>query len=180
MTALFYAAAAVAVAGAVLAVTGRHAVHALLCLLAGLLGLALAIFALGAPFAAALEVIIYAGAIMMLFLFVIMMMRFDREAVQRESDWHPWSGWIAPGTLGLVLMAVWIGMLRRVPDAGSVGAAIPPQRVGESLFRFYVVGVELASLLLLAGLVGAFHLARRDGAGGQGGEPPNAEGEDLP
>ena len=68
MTALFYTAGAVALIGAILAVTGRHAIHALLCLLVALQGLALAVFALGAPYAAILLVIIYAGAIMMLFL----------------------------------------------------------------------------------------------------------------
>ena len=162
MTALFYTAGAVALIGAILAVTGRHAIHALLCLLVALQGLALAVFALGAPYAAILLVIIYAGAIMMLFLIVVMIIGFNRESEQRERERQPWAVWLAPLFLGMVLLAEWIQVILRTPPARAGQAAIAPDVVGIALFRDYVLGVELASMLLLAGLIGAYHLARRD------------------
>lgn len=165
MTELFYTAGAVALSGAALAVTGRHAIHALLCLLVALLGLALAVFALGAPYAAILLVIIYAGAIMMLFLIVVMMLGFNREAEQLERERQPWTAWIAPSLLGLVLLGEWMLVILRTPPARAGQIPVAPNMVGIALFRDYVLGVELASMLLLAGLIGAYHLVRRDEGG---------------
>ena len=162
MTALFYTAGTVALIGAILAVTGRHAIHALLCLLVALQGLALAVFALGAPYAAILLVIIYAGAIMMLFLIVVMIIGFNRESEQRERERQPWTAWLAPFFLGMVLLAESIQVILSTPAARAGQIPIAPDLVGVALFRDYVLGVELASMLLLAGLVGAYHLARRD------------------
>ena len=84
MTAAFYVAAVVAVLATAMVITRANAVHALLYLVVSLLAVAIVFYVLGAPFAAALEVIVYAGAIMVLFVFVIMMLNRNEQATQQE------------------------------------------------------------------------------------------------
>ena len=94
-------------------ITQRHAVHALLYLIVSLLAMALIFFALGAPFVAALEVIIYAGAIMVLFVFVIMMLNLGRQAAEQERQWLAPAAWIGPGILAAILLAEVVYVLAR-------------------------------------------------------------------
>ena len=165
MTVVFYLAAAVALVSTALVVTRLHAIHALLYLIVSLLAVAVAFFALGAPFAAALEVIVYAGAIMVLFVFAVMILNLG-DAVRQEASGCRGSMWIGPGVLALVLLVevAWMIAAGGPPTAGQFAgeALVAPSAVGRSLFGRYVVGVELAGILLLAGLVGAYHLGRRD------------------
>lgn len=166
MNIVFYIAAAVAVASTVMVITRLNAVHALLYLVVSLLSVAVIFFTLGAPFVAILEVIIYAGAIMVLFVFVVMMLNLGEAAVEQERQWlHP-SMWGGPTILLLILLVEVIYMLAsggsRPAGTGIVGA----KQVGMVLFGPYLLGVELASMLLLAGLVGAYHLGRRAGKAG--------------
>lgn len=171
MTALFYASATVAVVASALAVTRTHAVHALLYLIVGLFGVALCFLALGAPFVAALEVIVYAGAIMVLFLFVLMMLNLGRATRQQERRWLPARAWIVPLLLSATLLAAALEALLGAGSGaptGDGGTAVDPAAVGRSLFTDYVIGVELASVLLLAGLVGAWYLGTRAEAGRRG------------
>lgn len=156
MNVIFYVSAVVAVAATVMVITGRNAVHALLYLIVSLLAIGLIFFTLGAPFAAALEVITYAGAIMVLFLFVIMLLN-PQVGEETQSFSIKWRG---PGLLTAVLLAELIYLL--MGRGQAVGeTAVSPQQVGLTLFGPYLLGVELASMLLLAGLVGAYHLGRR-------------------
>ena len=160
MNALFYAAAALALLTTVLAITRSNPVHALLYFVVSLLFMAVIFFTLGAPFGAGLEVIVYAGAIMVLFVFVTMMLALDRQALRRERDWIARPIWIGPIILVLLLAAE----LARPLLHGSRQAAfhiVTPQAVGIKLFTGDLAAVELASMLLLAGLVAAFHLGRR-------------------
>jgi NADH-quinone oxidoreductase subunit J len=160
MDAAFYIAAAMAIISTVMAITRLNAVHALLYLIVSLLSVALIFFLLGAPFIAALEVIIYAGAIMVLFVFVIMLLNLGHEAVRRESQWLNPRMWIGPAILAVILMAELVYMItRRAPQQSRV-ISIEPQQVGLALFGPYLLGVELAAMLLLAGMVGAYHLGR--------------------
>jgi len=162
----FDIAAIVAVAATVATLTRLNAVHALLYLIVSLLAVAVAFYALGAPFAAALEVIVYAGAIMVLFVFVVMMLNLGEPAVQQESQWlHP-SMWIGPGVLLTILLVELVYMLVAGPHQPVGAASIGAKQVGIVLFGPYVLGVELASMLLLAGLMGAHHLGRRIGRTG--------------
>ena len=154
MTALFYIAAAVAIVATVLVITRSNLVHALLYLVVSLFAVAVVFYTLGAPFVAALEVIVYAGAIMMLFVFAVMLLNVSADAPLRV----PLSAWIWPLILVAVLLAelvYGIGLTNHALDAGEVG----PQQVSEALFGPYVLGVELASMLLLAALIGARHIA---------------------
>jgi NADH-quinone oxidoreductase subunit J len=162
MNAVFYISSAVALVATLLVITRANAVHALLYLIVSLLAVAVIFFVLGAPFVAALEVIIYAGAIMVLFVFVIMMLNLGPEAARQEREWLRPAAWVGPAILSAVLLGELAYVLSGAagPVAGGVG--VGPTEVGLALFGPYVVGVELASMLLLAGLVGAYHLGRRD------------------
>ena len=126
-----------------------------------LLAVAIVFFVLGAPFVAALEVIIYAGAVMVLFVFVIMMLNLGKAAAVKEREWLSPGMWVGPAVLSALLLAELIYILvRNVPGAATISgrAAVDSKEVGIALFGPYLLGVELASLLLLAGLVGACHL----------------------
>ena len=159
MNALFYTAGGLALLTTVLAITRSNPVHALLYFVVSLLFMAVIFFTLGAPFGAGLEVIVYAGAIMVLFVFVTMMLALDRLALRRERDWIARPIWIAPIILVLLLAVE----LARPLLHGSRQAfhIVTPQAVGIRLFTGDLAAVELASMLLLAGLVAAFHLGRR-------------------
>lgn len=160
MEILFYLAAVVALAATALALTRANATHALIYLIVSLLAVAVIFFLLGAPFAAALEVLIYAGAIMVLFVFVIMMLNLGEVGEARERQWLSGRAWLVPGVMAGVLFIELLLALRHAPTAIS-GVAVEPKEVGLALFGPYVLAVELASMLLLAALVGAYHLGRR-------------------
>jgi len=162
MNILFYLSAFVAVIATVLVITRMNAVHALLYLIVSLLSVALIFFTLGAPFAAALEIIIYAGAIMVLFIFVIMMLNLGSATARQEAQWLRPGIWRGPSLLCGVL-ALELAYFFMYDGAQALSSApIPPKQVGIALFGPYALGVELASMLLLAGLVGAYHLGRRE------------------
>ncbi len=165
---IFYVAGALAVFCTVMVITRSNIVHALLYLVVSLLALALVFFLLGAPFVAALEVIIYAGAIIVLFLFAVMLLNLGPEAERQEKEWLRWKAWVGPGVVSLVLLIELIYVLSMggiTADAGL--SASSPRQVGIALFGPYLLGVELASMLLLAGLVAAHHLTREDASGGE-------------
>jgi len=159
--AAFYVAGAVAVLSTLMVVTRLNALHALLYLIVSLLSLALIFYVLGAPFIAALEVIIYAGAIMVLFVFAVMLLNLGPVAVEQEREWLRPGMYAGPAVLSSILLAelVYVLFAESPPPAGA--EVIGPSEVGLSLFGPYLIGVELAAMLLLAGLVGAFHLGRR-------------------
>ena len=159
----FYLAAGVAVASTVMVITGTNPVHALLNLIVSLLAVASTFFALGAPFAGALEIIVYAGAIMVLFVFVVMMLNLGPAIAEQERKWLKPGVWIGPGALSLVLMVELLWMLSRTPSGAGIGhTTVDAKAVGISLFGPYLLVVELASMLLLAALVAAYHLGRHE------------------
>jgi NADH-quinone oxidoreductase subunit J len=168
--ALFILAAVLAVAATLLAVTRRQAVHALLYLVVSFLALAVVFFLLGSALAALLEIMVYAGAIMVLFLFVVMTIGAGRERSPDSAPLFTPGTMAGPATICALLFGEWLlvmlghgsgAMLR--PDPLTVHA------VGAALFGEYALGVELASLLLLAALVGAFQLGRKAGETPMGG-----------
>jgi len=168
MNSVFYISAAVAILSTVMVITRLNAVHALLYMIVSLLSVALIFFVLGAPFAAALEVIIYAGAIMVLFVFVIMMLNLGERARTQEALWLKPGTWMGPSLLALVLALELVYILAGTGVTPVTPAEITPKQVGIALFGPYLLGVELASLLLLAGLVAAYHLGRRAGQSDSG------------
>jgi NADH-quinone oxidoreductase subunit J len=150
-----------------MAITRSNAIHALLYLVVSLLSTGLLFFVLGAPFAAALEVIVYAGAIMVLFVFVIMMLNLGGSAGAERARVGS-AAWIGPVLLTLVLAVELICVI----GSGTLETAsidmISPEKLGGTLFGPYMLGVEIGSILLLSALVGAFHLAGKVGLSGKG------------
>jgi len=161
MTLLFYASAAVATVGSLLAVTRTKALHALIYLILALFAVALCFLSLGAPFIAALEVIVYAGAIMVLILFVIMMLNLGPESWAREQHLLPRHAWLVPTILAGALVLLALFAILGTPQQATEAAAVGPKAVGVALFSTYLIGVELASVLLLVGLVGAYYLGAK-------------------
>jgi len=160
MNVLFYISSIVSAISTLMVITRSNAVHALLYLIVSLLAVALIFFSLGAPFVAALEVIIYAGAIMVLFVFVIMMLNLGSQAAKQESQWLNPGIWVGPSILMTILAAELIYLLTSEQAMLSTAGFVGPKQVGIALFGPYVLGVELASMMLLAGLIGAYHLGR--------------------
>jgi NADH-quinone oxidoreductase subunit J len=161
MTSLFYIAAVIAVLSTIIMLTRLNSVHALLYLIVSLLAVAVVFYTLGAPFVAALEVIIYAGAIMVLFIFVVMLLNLGERATELERTWVKPKMYIGPVILALILIAeIGTTLLRNTMTVGSAGA-VGSKAVGAALYGPYLIGVELASMLLLGALVGAYHLGVR-------------------
>ncbi len=167
METVFYVAGFVTLAATARVVTTTNAVHALLYLVVSLLGVALIFFVLGAPFAAALEVIIYAGAIVVLFVFVVMMLNLGSSAQEQERRWLQPRAWLGPGLLTAILLGELVFLLgRSSTEAG--GTVVTSKAVGVALYGPYLLAVELAAFLLLGALVGAYHLSRREALKGEG------------
>ena len=158
---LFYISGAIAILATVMTITRLNAVHALLYFVVSLLSIAVIFYILGAPFIAALEVIIYAGAIMVLFIFVVMMLNLGERAVEVEGKWLSPGMWIGPEILAAILIAEVVYLLSRPPVEVHAIQYVEPREVGLALFGPYLIGVELASMLLLGALVGAYHLGYR-------------------
>ncbi len=156
-TVIFYLLAALILASTGFAVTRRNLVHAVIFLVISFFASAMLFYLLGAPLLAALEVIIYAGAIMVLFLFIIMMLDMDRyrEPMGDRRQLIP----------AVVLSALCAGiglMLGGVPggDTPMTAAVAASSVLGYHVFSVHWLSIEIASLLLLVALIGALHMAR--------------------
>ena len=160
MILLFYIAATVAVISTLCVILQSNIVHALIYLILSLLAVAVVFYVLGAPFAAVLEAIVYAGAIMVLFLFVMMMLNMGQHSRDQERRWIGVKVWIAPSLMAAVLLAQLLNVLSQY-DYELVPVEIGVLEVSALLFGPYVLAVELASILLLAGRVWAYHLAKK-------------------
>jgi NADH-quinone oxidoreductase subunit J len=156
---IFYILAATAVIATVLAITEKHPVHAILFLVTSLFSMATIFFLLMAPLVAVFEVIIYAGAIMVLFLFVIMML--DLGYPEKGLSPH-WKEWLPAALLtGISVISLVLVVVSR--HAAEVAPAVMPtiREVALRLFQEHGLAVELISLQLLFALVGALYLGRQ-------------------
>jgi NADH-quinone oxidoreductase subunit J len=122
MEAAFYIAGGVAIISTVLAITRLNAVHALLYLIVSLLAVAVVFYTMGAPLVAALEVIIYAGAIMVLFVFVVMMLNLGRRAVESERQLLQGKIWVGPSVLSALLIVEVVYLTARATLPGLPGS----------------------------------------------------------
>jgi NADH-quinone oxidoreductase subunit J len=205
--------ALIAIIASLAVITSLNIVHALIYLIVSLLSVALMFFILGAPFAAALEVIVYAAAIMMLFVFVMMMLNIGSKELVQEKAWFSPRAWIGPSIctaiLFVELLAILWGALPPTPPAkghalwkpqicaetgrdpispvvgdlyhheslkttrplfgAPVGSAENnddtrenPKDVSLSLFGPYSLGVLMSAFLLLAGMMGAYHISSEE------------------
>ena len=157
----FYLSALVALLATFRVISNRNPMHALLYLIVSLLSVAMVFFSLGAEFAGAIQIIVYAGAILVLFVFVVMMLNLG-SAPKQEQQWLTPRVWAGPALLSALLFAVLAFALMGVTAGGAGLQDVPSKAVGIALFGPYVLGVELASLLLLAGMVSAYHLGREN------------------
>jgi NADH-quinone oxidoreductase subunit J len=161
MNVVFYIASAIAIGSTIMVITRYNIVHALLYLIVSFLAMAVIFFILGAPFAAALEIIIYAGAIVVLIIFVIMMLNLKDEAVEQERKWLTPSVWAGPAILSVILFAELIYIMASTYTTNTPYHEVDSKAVGLSLYSTYIIGVELSGMLLMAGIVGAYHLGRQ-------------------
>lgn len=158
--ALFYLLALIILAATGLALTRRKLMHAVIFLVNAFFATAMLFYLLGAPLLAALEVIVYAGAIMVLFLFIIMLMGVkDQQGISlKRTLGH----WLPPVLLGAATLAAGGVMLAAPPGSGEALALAKasPAELGRFVFDRYWLGVEAVSFLLFAGLAGAYFLGK--------------------
>ena len=167
----FYLLAAVAIFASLRVITRANPVHALLNMVVSLLAIAGVFFSIGAPFAGALEIIVYAGAIMVLFVFVVMMLNLGSQNELQENSWMTSSAWAVPVGLAFIIGLTVVSMIGMgqahnetldITQAALIGVqTVSAKMIGGKLFTEYLLLVEIAGFLLLAGLVAAYHLARR-------------------
>jgi NADH-quinone oxidoreductase subunit J len=157
----FLIAATIAVVATIMVITRYNMIHALLYLVVSFLAIAIVFYVLGAPFMAALEIIVYAGAIVVLIIFVIMMLNLKQESVDQEKQWLTPGIYMGPSVLALALLVEIIYMILSTGDLSATDRLVDAKAVGMSLYGPYVIGVELCGILLMSGIVGAYHLGRQ-------------------
>jgi NADH-quinone oxidoreductase subunit J len=160
----FYGLSAIAVVSALLVITRRNPVHSAISLIITLLSLAGLYLMLYAPFVAGVQIILYVGGIMVLFLFVIMLVNIERNL--REEQFN--KQWLVAGlatlVLGALLVYVYMDSQKLFPafpaPMGDIETA-NTQRVGMALYTTYVYPFEIASILLLVAIIGAVVMAKK-------------------
>jgi NADH-quinone oxidoreductase subunit J len=163
----FYAFAGVAIGASLLVIAQRNPIYSVLLLIASFGALSGLYVLLEAPFVAAIQIIVYAGAIMVLFLFVVMLLNAPQEDTEFDERIHPL---LRPGPMrfGAALAAVLVvelyWALSRGGDTGAFpgGAVTSVRTIGRALFTDYAFPFEVTSVLILIAMVGAVVLARRD------------------
>lgn len=165
-TIIFGGASVVAIVATLFVILSKNPFYAVLYLILSLFGISLMFLTLGAPFLAALEIIVYAGAIMVLFLFVVQMLSPGTSPAGSPDLSRPKpTQLIGPGILSLVLLGTLTLALMRAGNFLPLGAGeeryvLSPRNLGIALFRHHYLGVELASLILLIGIIGGMHLGQ--------------------
>ncbi|HVX66331.1 MAG TPA: NADH-quinone oxidoreductase subunit J [Bryobacteraceae bacterium] len=163
-SAFFYFFALLVLGGGILTVTRRSAVHSAVSLIVSLIGVAGLFLLQQAEFLFAVQIVLYVGGIMVLFLYVIMLVNLDAEAHKRQFN-KQW--WIALACVAAVVAeAVFFltrgaGAFRLAPAATPAGSAGNTERIADSLFSEYLLPFEVASVLLLAAVVGSVLLAKK-------------------
>ena len=155
---LFYLLAALILAATAMTITSRSLVHGVVSLVVSFLGTAMLFYLLGAPMLAALEVIIYAGAIMVLFLIVVMLMADEKQEGASVLLNHIFFlVGICGLSFSLVMLFLMVNPDRFVP---LKIAAVMPREFGRFVFVHYWLAVEIVSFLMFVALVGAYYLGR--------------------
>ena len=163
----FYLAGAIAVVASLSVVMSKHSIHALLYLVLSLLAVAVCFYLMGAPFAAGLEVIVYAGAILVLFVFAVMMFGLAKDETQYSPQTSRFVLWLGPLFLGVSLLTILVIVIGRADIQAQLTVNIVDAKaVGILLYGPYLLAVEIASFLLLAGLIASYHYAKPEVVGG--------------
>ncbi len=156
---IFYVLAAIILVTTGLAITRRNLVHVVVYLVFSFFGSAMMFYLFGAPLLAVLEVIIYAGAIMILFLFIIMMVKVEAS----EEPLFPIQQWLPIVLIGVVYLIIGAVIVSSAPGSQVTLeiALAKPKAFGEYLFQRHWLVIEIVSLLLLIALVGALYLGHK-------------------
>lgn len=156
---IFYLLALLILGSTAMAITRRNMVHAVIYLIFSFFGSAMLFYLLGAPFLAVLEVIIYAGAIMVLFLFIVIMMKLKPGAERL----FPLNQCLPAAIFGIVYIAIGLGLVTTEPSSRIIlkTAIADPGVFGQYIFEKHWLSIEIVSLLLLVALIGALLLGRR-------------------
>ncbi len=157
---LFYVLAIIVLISTLLAILQRQVIQAVVYLIISFFATGLLFYRLGAPFLAALEVIIYAGAIMVLFLFIMMTVRVE-SGEDTKAEIYRWLPAVVLGVISFFAGGVLIFEIPGSKMSLNTGM-VSPSAFGQFLFKSYWFPVEIASFLLLIGLVGALYLGRRE------------------
>jgi NADH-quinone oxidoreductase subunit J len=165
---LFYLAATVAVIASLKVVTGSNTVHALLYLVVSLLAVAVCFYLMGAPFAAGLEVIVYAGAILVLFVFAVLMFGLGKDETINAPKSKSVANMFGAMLLAFALLLELTVIINNAQIQQTLHAnVVSSKAVGIMLYGPYLLAVEIASFLLLAGLLAGYHYAKPDVQGSQ-------------
>jgi len=162
----FYLLGAIAVVASLLVIAQRNPIYSVLLLIASFGALSGLYVLLEAPFAAVIQIIVYAGAIMVLFLFVVMLLNAPHEETEHDLRLHPLVRH-GPMGFGVVLAIILVVELALVlagsrPDRFGSAAATSVRSIGRALFTDYAFAFEATSVLILVAMVGAVVLARRE------------------
>lgn len=159
----FYSFALLVLAGAVQTVTRRNAVHSAIWLIVALLGVAGLFLLADAEFLFAVQIVLYVGGIMVLFLFVIMLVNLDRSLRERQfsRQWKVALAMVVAAMLGLLAIRKWPSA--RLPELAA-SAPGNTEALGQVLFHEYLLPFEIASVLLLVAMVGSVLMAKKRGA----------------
>ncbi len=160
---LFWFLSVMALFSALMVVTSKNPVYSVLWLVATFFAISGHYILLNAQFLAIVNIIVYAGAIMVLFLFVIMLMNLSRDTEPQKNKWLKLAGALAGGCLLLVLVAALKdteikGQVAQV-NTGDIGLI---QNLGRVLFNEYVVPFEISSILFLSAMVGAVVIGKKE------------------
>jgi NADH-quinone oxidoreductase subunit J len=164
-TVLFYVFALLSLGGGILTITRRSPVHSAIWLITSLLGIAGLYLLLRAEFLAGVQIILYVGGIMVLFVFVIMLVNLDAAAKERRFSGQKWPA--AACVLALALQALWFvaegaGRFKLAQPSPAGGEGIGnSEQISRVLFSQYLLPFELASILLLVAIIGAVVMAKK-------------------
>ncbi|MXP50881.1 NADH-quinone oxidoreductase subunit J [Pantoea sp. SoEX] len=160
---IFYFFSALAIITTLCAVVNTNPIYTLLYLIISFISIACIYFLIGAYFIGALEIIIYTGAIMVLFVFVIMMLNLGKITKKEvEHQWLKSSTWIVPIIVSILLLAIIIISILNNKNTNISNKIFNLKEIGINLFGRYMILVELISVLLLAGLIVSLHIGRKN------------------
>jgi NADH-quinone oxidoreductase subunit J len=159
---IFYFLSFLAILSALMVVVAKNPIHSVLYLIITFFAIAGHYVLLNAQFLAAVHVIVYAGAIMVLFLYVIMMLNLNADAEPHKSPWLKAAATIAGGTMMIVL----VGALRSSAEVNSISNYNPNigliQTLGKTLYKDFMLPFEISSILFLSAMVGAVMLGKKE------------------
>ncbi|MFL5771717.1 MAG: NADH-quinone oxidoreductase subunit J [Flavisolibacter sp.] len=158
---MFWILSALTVCSALMVVISKNPVYSVLWLIVTFFAISGHYIVLNAQFIAIVNIIVYAGAIMVLFLFVIMLMNLNKDTEPQKNKWLKLAGAIAGGTLLLVLVAALRHTEKNMTELGTGNIGLI-QNLGHVLFQEYVVPFEISSILFLSAMVGAVVIGKRE------------------